>query len=82
TGDGTRLFFCLLFCTDLLHCYRPSLLSDLAYSTSSHQTFTCCCTTNRCLFHSWLHQGVATWSRFAPSPSPPSGALVNKQVGT
>ncbi|CAI9606977.1 unnamed protein product, partial [Staurois parvus] len=34
------------------------------------------------LYHCRTYSGVATWSQSAPSPSPPSGALVNKQIGT
>ncbi|CAI9589510.1 unnamed protein product, partial [Staurois parvus] len=30
---------------------------------------------------SWVYLGAATWFQPAPSPSPPSGALVNKQAG-
>ncbi|CAI9551823.1 unnamed protein product, partial [Staurois parvus] len=39
-------------------------------------------TSDDALYHCQTYSGVATWSQSAPSPSPPSGALVNKQIGT
>ncbi|CAI9606974.1 unnamed protein product, partial [Staurois parvus] len=66
--------------------YRPGL-SDLAYRTrpSIHpariRPIPFLHSPVSTLYHRRTHSGVATWFQSAPSPSPPSGALVNSRLG-